>query len=247
MNPSAVVEATGLVKTYGAGAQVVRAVDNVSVAFAPGTFTAIMGPSGSGKSTLMHCLAGLDEITSGSVRLDSVELAGMSDRYLTQLRREKVGFVFQQFNLLPGLTMLENIRLPLRLAGMKPDIGYEQRLIDSLGLANRLDHRPSELSGGQQQRAAIARALITHPAVVFADEPTGALDSKNGVAILEYLRRASTEDNQSIVMVTHDANAASYASRVLLMSDGRIVDDLSAPPAGALLAAIARIDARSAR
>lgn len=225
-----------LTKVYGSGATAVRALDGVSVNILRGTFTAIMGPSGSGKSTLMHCLAGLDSITSGRIFLGGHEISGMSDRELTRLRRDKVGFVFQSFNLLPALTAAENIVLPLDLAGRKPDQDHFAAVVESLGLTGRLHHRPSELSGGQQQRVAIARALITRPDVLFADEPTGALDSKNGQALLAELRRASRELGQTIVMVTHDPIAASYAGRVLILADGRLVDDLDDPDAEQILA-----------
>ncbi len=225
-----------LTKVYGSGATAVRALDGVSVNIHRGTFTAIMGPSGSGKSTLMHCLAGLDSITSGRIFLGGHEISGMSDRELTRLRRDKVGFVFQSFNLLPALTAAENIMLPLDLAARKPDHDHFSAVVESLGLTGRLHHRPSELSGGQQQRVAIARALITRPDVLFADEPTGALDSKNGQALLAELRRASRELGQTIVMVTHDPIAASYAGRVLILNDGRVVDDLEEPDAEEILA-----------
>nr|WP_152365183.1 ABC transporter ATP-binding protein [Microlunatus speluncae] len=225
-----------LTKVYGSGATAVRALDGVSVNIHRGTFTAIMGPSGSGKSTLMHCLAGLDSITSGRIFLGGHEISGLSDRELTRLRRDKVGFVFQSFNLLPALTAAENIVLPLDLAGRKPDHDHFSAVVESLGLTDRLQHRPSELSGGQQQRVAIARALITRPDVLFADEPTGALDSKNGQALLAELRRASRELGQTIVMVTHDPIAASYASRVLILNDGRLNDDLDHPDAEEILA-----------
>ncbi|HOC14459.1 MAG TPA: ABC transporter ATP-binding protein [Propionicimonas sp.] len=230
--------ATDLVKTYGSGDAAVRALDGVTVAFAKGSFTAIMGPSGSGKSTLMHCLAGLDRPTAGEVTLAGRGLANLSDRELTAVRRDHVGFVFQAFNLLPTLTAAQNIVLPLELAGRRPDASALADIVESLGLTDRLSHLPSQLSGGQQQRVAIARALITEPSVVFADEPTGALDSRSGHHLLGYLRAACRNLGQTIVMVTHDPNAAAYADRTVLLSDGRIVDDLSSPDADAILAAM---------
>ena len=223
------LEATDLVKTYGSGDTAVRALDGVSVAFAAGEFTAIMGPSGSGKSTLMHCLAGLDTPASGSVRIGGTEISGLSDRALTLLRRRRVGFVFQSFNLLPTLTAEQNIRLPLELAGRKPDPLWWDAVITSLGLNDRLRHRPSQLSGGQQQRVACARALITRPDVVFADEPTGNLDSRSGAEVLGFLRESVRELGQTVIMVTHDPVAASYAGRVLFLADGRVSGEVSAP------------------
>jgi len=223
------LEATDLVKTYGSGDTAVRALDGVSVAFAAGEFTAIMGPSGSGKSTLMHCLAGLDTPTSGSVRIGGTEISGLGDRALTLLRRRRVGFVFQSFNLLPTLTAEQNIRLPLELAGRRPDPEWWDAVIASLGLADRLRHRPSQLSGGQQQRVACARALITRPDVVFADEPTGNLDSRSGAEVLGFLRASVRELGQTVIMVTHDPVAASYAGRVLFLADGRVSGEMSAP------------------
>ena len=223
------LEATDLVKTYGSGNTAVRALDGVSVAFAAGEFTAIMGPSGSGKSTLMHCLAGLDTPSSGSVRIGGTEISGLGDRALTLLRRRRVGFIFQSFNLLPTLTAEQNIRLPLELAGRKPDPQWWDAVITSLGLNDRLRHRPSQLSGGQQQRVACARALITRPDVVFADEPTGNLDSRSGAEVLGFLRASVRELGQTVVMVTHDPVAASYAGRVLFLADGRVSGEMSAP------------------
>jgi len=223
------LEATDLVKTYGSGDTAVRALDGVTVAFAAGEFTAIMGPSGSGKSTLMHCLAGLDTPASGSVRIGGTEISGLGDRALTLLRRRRVGFVFQSFNLLPTLTAEQNIRLPLELAGRRPEPGWWNTVIASLGLADRLRHRPSQLSGGQQQRVACARALITRPDVVFADEPTGNLDSQSGAEVLGFLRESVRELGQTVVMVTHDPVAASYAGRVLFLADGRVSGEMSAP------------------
>ena len=226
-----------LTRDYGADRTQVRALDRLDLELDAGGFTAIMGPSGSGKSTLLHCLAGLDRPTSGQVFLGATELGALSDRELTRVRRDRIGFVFQSFNLLPTLTARANITLPLDLAGRRPDPVLLGEVIDELGLADRLDHRPSELSGGQQQRVAIARALVTRPDVVFADEPTGALDSMTGQTLLNQLRRASREQGQTIVMVTHDPSAAAYADRVVLLSDGRLVDDLDRPdPESVLLA-----------
>ena len=223
------------VKTYGRGTTEVLALDDVTVGIPAGAFTAVMGPSGSGKSTLMHCLAGLDTLTSGSVHIGDVDLAKLSDRKLTKLRGERVGFVFQAFNLLPTLTAAENITLPMDLAGRKPDRAWLRTVIDTVGLGDRLHHRPSELSGGQQQRVAVARALAGRPAVIFADEPTGNLDSRAGGEILAFLRRAVDEFSQTIVMVTHDPGAASYADTVLFLADGRIVDEMDRPTAPRVL------------
>ncbi len=241
--PDQIAAAAGLTKIYGSGEAAVTALDGVSVSFSRGSFTAIMGPSGSGKSTLMHCLAGLDRPTSGSVHLAGQDISALNDRALTRVRRDQVGFVFQAFNLLPTLTAEQNIVLPLELAGRRADPDRLQRLIDSLALGDRLRHLPSQLSGGQQQRVAIARALVTEPAVVFADEPTGALDSRSSHRLLDYLRHTSSELGQTIVMVTHDPNAAAYADRALLLSDGRIVDDLADPGADAVLDAMKRLGA----
>jgi putative ABC transport system ATP-binding protein len=230
-----IVSATDVVRIYGAGEAAVRALDGVTVAFPAGAFTAIMGPSGSGKSTLMHVLAGLDRPTSGSVELEDVELASLDDRRLTELRREKIGFVFQSFNLLPVLTARENIELPLSIAGRRPDREWIERLIATFGLADRLTHRPSELSGGQQQRVAVARALASRPAVVFADEPTGNLDSKSSAELLDLLRRSVDEFGQTVIMVTHDPLAASYADRLVALGDGRVVYDGESGTADAVL------------
>jgi putative ABC transport system ATP-binding protein len=219
------VSAVDIVRIYGEGDAEVHALDGVTVGFPAGRFTAIMGPSGSGKSTLMHILAGLDRPTSGSVALDGSELVDLDDKRLTELRRDKVGFIFQSFNLLPVLNARENIVLPLSIAGRKPDEEWLKRLIDGVGLGDRLDHRPSELSGGQQQRVAVARALASRPAVIFADEPTGNLDSKASGELLGLLRRSVDEFGQTVIMVTHDAVAASYADRILVLADGRIVHD----------------------
>ena len=220
-----IVTASGLTRSYGQGEATVHALAGVDVAFPTGAFTAIMGPSGSGKSTLMHLLAGLDRPTSGSVVLAGTELADLGDKELTALRRDKVGFIFQSFNLLPVLTAGENILLPLSIAGRRPDQAWLDRLIDTIGLRDRLGPRPAELSGGQQQRVAVARALASQPAVVFADEPTGNLDSKTSTEVLELLRLSVDEFGQTIVMVTHDARAAGYADRLIELEDGLIVRD----------------------
>ena len=220
-----IVSTTELSRVYGEGETAVHALRDVTVAFPSGQFAAIMGPSGSGKSTLMHLLAGLDRPTAGSVVVDDLELANLDDKALTRLRRDRLGFVFQAFNLVPVLTAEENILLPLTLAGRKPDREWLDQLIAAVGLGDRLDHRPSELSGGQQQRVAVARALIHRPAVVFADEPTGNLDSHSSDEVLALLRQAVDEFGQTVVMVTHDAHAASVADRIVVLSDGRIVHD----------------------
>jgi putative ABC transport system ATP-binding protein len=219
------VTATDLTRRYGEGEATVHALAGVTVGFPAGQFTAIMGPSGSGKSTLMHLLAGLDRPTSGSVVLDGTELSKLDDKRLTDVRRDKVGFIFQSFNLLPVLSAQENIELPLSIAGRKPDRAWMESLIATVGLGDRLRHRPAELSGGQQQRVAVARALASRPRVVFADEPTGNLDSKTSAEVLELLRRCVDEFGQTIVMVTHDARAASYADRLLELEDGIVVRD----------------------
>jgi putative ABC transport system ATP-binding protein len=226
---NAVAEAVDLVKVYGEGSTLVRALDGVSVSFPQQHFTAIMGPSGSGKSTLMHCMAGLDTASDGVARLGTQNLTALSDEELTRLRRDRVGFVFQAFNLVPTLSAAENITLPLDIAGRPVDTGWMHEIVDAVGLADRLDHRPSQLSGGQQQRVACARALITRPDIVFADEPTGNLDSRSGAEVLTLLRRSVDDYGHTVVMVTHDANAASYADRVVFLSDGRIVDELASP------------------
>jgi putative ABC transport system ATP-binding protein len=223
------------VKVYGKGDTAVRALDGVSVDFAAGGFTAIMGPSGSGKSTLLHALAGLDHLTSGHVFLGGTDLTRLGDKALTTLRRDRIGFVFQAFNLVPTLTAIENIKLPMALAHRRPDKGWLRHVIDTVGLGNRLKHRPSELSGGQQQRVAVARALAGRPELILADEPTGNLDSRSGAEILAFLRHAAQEYGQTIVMVTHDPAAAGYADRVVLLADGRIVDDFIAPTPDAVI------------
>jgi putative ABC transport system ATP-binding protein len=233
---------TALTKVYGSGTTAVTALRGIDAEFPKGRFTAIMGPSGSGKSTLMHCLAGLDTITSGQVFIGTVDLSSLKDKDLTQLRRDRVGFVFQQFNLLPTLTAQENITLPLDIAGRKPDKAWYDTVIDAVGIRDRLGHRPTELSGGQQQRVACARALITKPDIVFADEPTGNLDSRSGAEVLGFLRRTVREFGQTVVMVTHDPNAASYADRVIFLADGRIVDELTAPTAEQVLDRMKSLD-----
>jgi putative ABC transport system ATP-binding protein len=225
----AVARAEHATKVYGTGETAVRAIDDVSVDFPTGRFSAIMGPSGSGKSTLLHCMAGLDTLTSGQVFIGDVELGSLSDKELTLLRRDRIGFVFQSYNLIPTLTALENVTLPTALAGRKPDREWLEGVIETVGLEDRLSHRPSELSGGQQQRVAVARALATRPQIVFADEPTGNLDSRAGTEILEFMRGAVDYLAQTIVMVTHDPEAASYADSVLFLGDGRIVDRMVAP------------------
>ncbi len=223
------------VKIYGSGDAEVRALDGASIEFPAGRYTAIMGPSGSGKSTLLHCLAGLDSLTSGRVFIGDVDLSSLDEKRLTLLRRKKVGFVFQTFNLVPTLSAVENITLPIDIAGDKPDRAWLDTVIDTVDLRNRLSHRPSELSGGQQQRVAAARALASRPEIVFADEPTGNLDSKAGAELLEFLRRAVREFGQTIVMVTHDPNAAAYADRVIFLADGRVVDEMAEPTAERVL------------
>jgi putative ABC transport system ATP-binding protein len=227
--------AVDVVKVFGEGPTAVRALDGVSVDFPSGRFTAIMGPSGSGKSTFMHCLAGLDKVTSGQVFIGDAELNSLSDKQLTLLRRKRVGFIFQAFNLLPTLTAAENIELPMALAGAKPDRSWVDRVIDAVGLRDRLSHRPTELSGGQQQRVAAARALASSPSIVFADEPTGNLDSNASAELLGFLRRSVDEFGQTIVMVTHDPVAASYADHVLFLQDGKVVDEMRAPTADGVL------------
>jgi len=239
----AAVTATDLVKVYGSGDTTVRALDHVTITFPRGRFTAIMGPSGSGKSTLMHCAAGLDTVTSGSVRLGDTELTRLSDKAITRLRRERVGFVFQSFNLLPTLTAAQNITLPLELAGRRPDRRWFAHVVGVLGLADRLHHTPAQLSGGQQQRVACARALVARPDVIFADEPTGNLDSRTGHEVLDFLRRSVRELGQTIVMVTHDPVAASYADRVVMLADGRVVGQIDNPTPDAVLRGLQRLGA----
>jgi putative ABC transport system ATP-binding protein len=221
----AAARAVAVTKSYGSGPTAVRALDHVDVAVARGEFTAIMGPSGSGKSTLMHCLAGLDTVTSGEVWLGDVALRGLSDKKMTALRRDRIGFVFQSFNLVPTLTALENITLPTAIAGRKPDPQWLATVIDTLGLRDRLHHRPAELSGGQQQRVAVGRALLTRPAIIFGDEPTGNLDSKTSAEVMALLRHSVDAFGQTVAIVTHDPRAASYADRIVFLQDGLIVRD----------------------
>jgi putative ABC transport system ATP-binding protein len=222
-------------KVYGTGDAEVEALAGVDVAFASGRFSAIMGPSGSGKSTLMHCMAGLDTLTSGTVHIDEENVSEMSERERTLLRRDRVGFVFQAFNLVPTLTARENITLPQRLAGRDPDEAWLDEVVDTVGLSDRLRHRPSELSGGQQQRVAVARALAGRPRIIFADEPTGNVDSATGEEILQFMRRAVDELSQTIVMVTHDPYAAAFAHRIVFLVDGRVVDQMEDPTGDAVL------------
>lgn len=229
------LRAIGVSKIYGTGETSVHALEDVSVGFEKGRFTAIMGPSGSGKSTLLHVVAGLDNVSKGQIFIGDVDITKMNDRQLTQLRRDRIGFIFQTFNLLPTLTAQENMTLPLLLAKRQPDQVWLNTVIDMVSLRDRLKHRPSELSGGQQQRVAVARALASRPEIVFADEPTGNLDSHAGTLVLQFLRRAVDEYGQTIVMVTHDANAAAYADRVIFLSDGRIVDELRDPTSDEVL------------
>ncbi|NJP74006.1 ABC transporter ATP-binding protein [Streptomyces sp. C1-2] len=236
--------ATELSKVYGQGETQVVALDRVTVDFEQARFTAIMGPSGSGKSTLMHCVAGLDSFSSGSVRIGDTELGALKDKQLTRLRRDKIGFIFQAFNLLPTLSALENITLPMDIAGRKPDKEWLNRVIDMVGLSGRLSHRPSQLSGGQQQRVAVARALASQPEIIFGDEPTGNLDSRSGAEVLGFLRNSVREMGQTVVMVTHDPVAAAYADRVVFLADGRIVDEMREPSADAVLDRMKRFDVK---
>ncbi|GAQ55531.1 ABC transporter ATP-binding protein [Streptomyces acidiscabies] len=244
--PTAAVaaRATDLSKIYGQGETRVVALDQVSVDFHQAQFTAIMGPSGSGKSTLMHCVAGLDTFSSGSVRIGETELGSLKDKQLTKLRRDKIGFIFQAFNLLPTLTALENITLPMDIAGRKPDKQWLESVIAMVGLSDRLSHRPSQLSGGQQQRVAVARALASRPDIVFGDEPTGNLDSRSGAEVLGFLRNSVREMGQTVVMVTHDPVAASYADRVIFLADGRVVDEMYGPTADSVLDLMKQFDAK---
>ncbi len=237
------VTARGLTKMYGRGDTAVHALRGVDVSFSTGAFTAIMGPSGSGKSTLMHCLAGLDTVSGGQVRIGDVELTGLNDRQLTMLRRERIGFVFQAFNLLPTLTAEQNIRLPLEISGRLADPALFDLVVETVGLRDRLGHRPSELSGGQQQRVAVARALISRPQVIFADEPTGNLDSRSGAEVLSFLRTSVRELDQTIVMVTHDPVAASYADRVVFLRDGLVVSELTGPTPQSVLDTLMKLEA----
>ena len=233
-----------VVKAYGSGEARVTALESVDVEIDRSRFTAIMGPSGSGKSTLMHCLAGLDQVTSGRIFIGDAELSSMKDKELTRLRRDRVGFIFQSYNLLPTLNALENITLPMDIAGHRLDRAWLDRVIDTVGLSARLKHRPGQLSGGQQQRVAVARALASRPEIIFGDEPTGNLDSRAGAEVLGFLRRSVDELGQTIVMVTHDPGAAAYADRVLFLADGRIVDEMTDPTAEAVLDRMGRFDGR---
>ncbi|MFJ2750125.1 ABC transporter ATP-binding protein [Streptomyces sp. NPDC087297] len=243
--PGIAASTTDLSKVYGSGDTRVVALERVSVSFREAEFTAIMGPSGCGKSTLMHCAAGLDSVSSGSVRIGTTELGGLGDRQLTELRRDRVGFIFQAFNLLPTLTALENITLPLSIAGRRPDRQWLERVVSMVGLAERLEHRPGQLSGGQQQRVAVARALVTRPAIVFGDEPTGNLDSRAGAEVLGFLRDSVRELGQTVVMVTHDPVAAGFADRVVFLSDGRLVDEMVRPTPDRVLDRMKQFDTRA--
>jgi putative ABC transport system ATP-binding protein len=239
--------AADLTKVYGEGQTRVVALDQVNVSFQRGRFTAIMGPSGSGKSTLMHCMAGLDTATSGSTYVGDVDLSSLDDKRLTRLRRDSLGFIFQAYNLVPTLTAIENITLPMDIAGRKPDKEWLDNVISTVGLADRLDHRPSELSGGQQQRVAVARALSGRPEVVFADEPTGNLDSRSGAEVLTFLQRSVRDMGQTMVIVTHDPAAAAYADRVIFLADGQIVDEILDPTAEAVLDRMKHFDTPAQR
>ncbi|MEY2420925.1 MAG: putative transport system ATP-binding protein [Acidimicrobiaceae bacterium] len=238
----AAARTVGASKVFGAGDTEVRALDDVTVDFEKGRFTAIMGPSGSGKSTLLHCIAGLDSLTSGDAYIGDANLSTLNDRQLTVIRRDRIGFVFQAYNLIPTLTAIENIKLPLLLARRHGDQPWIDTVVDAVGLKDRLQHRPSELSGGQQQRAAVARALASRPEIIFADEPTGNLDSRAGAEILKFLRRAVDDLGQTIVMVTHDPVAASYADRIVFLADGRIVDEMLEPTAERILDRLKRFE-----
>jgi putative ABC transport system ATP-binding protein len=232
---NAIARAVNVSKIYGSGDATVRALDNISVEFGASVFTAIMGPSGSGKSTLLHCLAGLDRVTSGNIYLGDIEITGSNEKQLTLIRRDRIGFVFQAYNLIPTLNAEENITLPMALAGKKPDPDWYRQIVQTVGLADRLKHRPNELSGGQQQRVAVARALVSRPTLMFADEPTGNLDSKSGAEILAFMRSAVKDLHQTIVMVTHDPIAAGYSDRVVFLADGHIVDEMHEPTADRVL------------
>ncbi|GAY09020.1 ABC transporter ATP-binding protein [Pseudonocardia sp. N23] len=246
MTAPACATAVQLVKVHGRGGSAVRALDGVSLRIPAGRFTAVMGPSGSGKSTLLHCLAGLDTATSGRALLGDTDLGALSDAQLTAVRRDRLGFVFQSFNLLPQLTAAQNIDLPARLAGRTPDPMWRASLLDLLGIGDRLDHRPSELSGGQQQRVAVARALLGRPEIVFADEPTGNLDTASGHELLDLLRTSVRELGRSVVMVTHDPVAASFADGVLLLRDGRVAGSLPDPRPETVLAALSSLSGAAA-
>jgi putative ABC transport system ATP-binding protein len=243
MSDTPAARAVSATKIYRTEADEVRALDDVTVELEKARFTAIMGPSGSGKSTLLHCLAGLDTVTSGQIFIGDQDLGVLSDKDLTLLRRRRVGFIFQAFNLIPTLNASENITLPLDIAGIEPQEGWFERVVDVLHLGDRLRHRPSELSGGQQQRVAVARALTSRPDIVFADEPSGNLDSKSGAQLLEFLRRAVDELGQTIIMVTHDPIAAGYADRAIFLSDGRAVDEIQNPTPQAVLDRIKSLEA----
>jgi putative ABC transport system ATP-binding protein len=241
--PVYAAQATDLTKVYGAGETTVVALDSVSVGFVKGEFTAVMGPSGSGKSTLMHCLAGLDSFSAGSVHVGNCDIGELRDRQLTRMRRDRIGFVFQSYNLLPVLTVLENITLPMAIAGRKPDRAWLDRVIVTARLGERLSHRPAQLSGGQQQRVAVARALAGRQEIVIADEPTGNVDSRSGAEILSFLRDSVRELGQTVIMVTHDPTAASYADRVIFLADGRIVAEARTPTAESVLDLMGRLPA----
>jgi putative ABC transport system ATP-binding protein len=241
-DPQAAARASGVWKVYGTGEAQVVALRGVTAEFERARFTAIMGPSGSGKSTLMHCLAGLDSVSKGEIEIGATTVTGLGDRGLTKLRRDRVGFIFQQFNLLPTLTAKENILLPLSIAGRKPDPAWYETVIGTVGLGDRLSHRPSQLSGGQQQRVACARALVSRPDVIFADEPTGNLDSRSGAEVLGFLRNSVAEHGQTIIMVTHDPVAASYADRVIFLADGQIVSELIEPTSETVLDTMKKLD-----
>jgi putative ABC transport system ATP-binding protein len=236
-----IARAVNVSKVYGTGEAEVRALDDISVEFATAKFTAIMGPSGSGKSTLLHCLAGLDRVTSGHIYLGDVDISGSTEKQLTLIRRDRIGFVFQAYNLIPTLSAEENITLPLALAGKKPEEEWYRQIVQTVGLADRLKHRPNELSGGQQQRVAVARALVSRPDLMFADEPTGNLDSKAGAEILTFMKDAVEQLHQTIVMVTHDPIAAGYADRVVFLADGKIVDEMQQPTADRVLDRMKRL------
>ena len=240
--PRIAAQASHLTKVYGTGDTVVEALRDVSISFAAGEFTAIMGPSGSGKSTLMHCLAGLDVATSGSVQIGDVELTSLSDKQMTLLRRDRIGFVFQAFNLVPTLTAAENITLPVDIAGREVDREWFDTVVGRLGITDRLTHRPTELSGGQQQRVACARALVGRPEIIFGDEPTGNLDSRSSGEVLEILRAATDDFGQTVVIVTHDPRAASYADRVVFLADGQIVRELQRPSADDVFEVMKHLD-----
>jgi putative ABC transport system ATP-binding protein len=240
--PAIALRGENITREYGSGATTVTALRNVTVSFGQGRFTAIMGPSGSGKSTLMHCLAGLDSVTKGKVILGDTRLSSLSDDGRTHLRRDRIGFIFQSLNLLPAFTARQNILLPLELAGKSPDKAWLDTIVGTLGIGDRLDHRPSELSGGQQQRVAIARALLPRPDVVFADEPTGNLDRRSGHQVLTVLQRMVREHGQTVIMVTHDPLAASWTDRVVMLADGQVVDDFANPTTEAVLASLTRIE-----